>query len=431
MSDTMAASWRRKALLTRATTLIKQPLFANAGYLLGVNLVGGLTGFAFWGLVARLYQPTDVGIASAVLSAVALLSGLSSLGIGTGLVRFLPEARFPRRLLNTAFTFNVVVACLVAGLFLAGLELWAPSLIALRQDVLNVSGFLAYAAAATLGATIQMVFVARRQARYTFVHTSIVNGGRLPLAIALAGLGAAGLVGSVALAVTLAVVLSLMVFVRRVEPEYQPRPDLLWRDLATLIPYSAGSYVATLLAQTSQMILPLMTLEMLGARFSGYAYIAWMLGSLLTSPGAALASSAFAEGSHAPESLSPVLWKAVTLGLALTVPAALGLGIVAPWFLTLFGADYAREASGLLRWLAAAAPVAVLSSLYFTYLRVRKQVRHLILASGIVAAITLGTAGALMPRYGIAASGVGWLVGNSLVAIIAVWQMARDGATVG
>jgi O-antigen/teichoic acid export membrane protein len=408
--------------------LRRQPLFANAGYLWGVTLIGSLAGFLFWGIAARLYRPEEVGTASAVLSAVALLSGIAGLGVGTGLIRFLPEARQPRRLLNTAFTFNTAAGLLVAGVYLVGLPVWSPSLAILRGRALYAAGFVAYAVAATLGGVVQMVFVARRQAGYALAQTGVVNGGRLLLVALLAGMGAAGLVGSVAAAFVLAILLSLLVFLPRVEGGYLPRPDLAWRDLAAILPYSVGNYVSGLLAQTSQLILPLLILEMLGPASSGYAYIAWMLGSLLASPGVALASSAFAEGSNAPGSLSAILSRATVLGLALTVAGAAVVALGAPWLLLLFGSGYAREGAALLRWLAAAAPLAALASLEFTRLRVEKRIGRLLLLSAAVAVATLGLAAALMPRYGIAASATGWLLGNGLVAALAAGRRWVDRA---
>ncbi|HEY76496.1 MAG TPA: glycosyltransferase [Thermoflexia bacterium] len=426
MSGATPVARLKKFRLAGVGRILGQPLFANAGYLMGVSLVGSLVGFLFWGLAARLYRPEEVGAASAVLSAVALVSGIAGLGMGMGLVRFLPEARSPGRLLNTAFTFNVVTALVVAGVYLAGLRFWSPSLMVLTRNGLYTVGFLAYAVAATLGTVVRMAFVARRLAGYTLAHTCVVNGGRLVLVVLLAGMGAAGLVGSVALSVLLAVGLSLVFFLPRVEPGYRPRPDLVWTDLAAIIPYSVGNYVAGLLAQTSQMVLPLMILEMLGPASSGHAYVAWMLGGLLASPGVALAGSAFAEGSNAPWQLRSILVRAAGAGLALTVPAALLVGAAAPWALLLFGPSYAQEGAGLLRWLAAAAPLVVLSQIYFTYLRVRKWVGRLILLSGVLAAATLGVSAALLGRFGIAVSGAGWFVGNGLVAAAAVWGVWRD-----
>jgi O-antigen/teichoic acid export membrane protein len=406
--------------------LLRQPLFANAGYLWAVTLVGALVGFLFWGLAARLYTPQQVGLASATISTVTLLAGIATFGIGAGLIRFLPGARQPRRLLNTAFTFNVVAALLVAGLYLVGVELWSPSLVSLRGSGLYLAGFLAFTVAATLVAVLQMVFVARRRAGYALAQTGIANGLRLLLVVLLAGLGAAGLVGSVAVAFVVAVVISLILSLPRVEPGYRPRPDFLWPDLAPILPYSAGNYLARLLAQTPQLLLPLLILEMLGPAASGYAYIAWMLGSVLASPGLALAGSAFAEGSNAPGSLFAVLSRAAAAALVLTVTGALVVALGAPGVLGLFGTEYAAEAATLLRWLAAAAPLVVLAGLYYTRLRVEKRVGRLMLLSGLVAALTLGLAAALMPRYGIAASAVGWLLGNGLVAALAMVGMWRE-----
>jgi len=417
---------RGKDRLTKAVELTREPLLANAGYLTGIDLVGSVVGFVFWGLAARLYQPEDVGTASVVLSAVALVSGIAGLGMGTGLVRFLPEVRSPRRLLNTALTCSIGTAFLTCGVFLAGLPVWSPSLVALQRNGLYAVGFLAYVVAATLGSLVSEAFVAHRQASYALIHTCVVNICRLLLVAVLAGLGTVGLVGSVALAVVLALTLSLWGLLPRVDPGYRPRPGVSWANLVAVIPYSLGNYVAGLLAQTSQTVIPLMTMEILGPASSGYAYIALMVGSLLTSPGVALAGSAFAEGSNAPQKLLPILTRAAALGLALTVPVALILCVCAPYFLLLFGPRYAREAAGLLRWLALAAPLIVLSRLYFTHLRVQKQIGRLILLSGIVAAATLGVAAVLMPRLGIAANGVGLLVGHSLVAAVASGRWMRQ-----
>jgi O-antigen/teichoic acid export membrane protein len=425
MNKTAAVVLKAKNLLVKTAALARQPLFANAGYLTGVNLMGAVVGFVFWGLAARLYRPEDVGLASAVLSAVVLVSGIASLGIGDGLIRFLSQARSPHRLLNTACVFSFLTALLIGGVFLVGLPLWSPKLVSLRRSFLYTTGFLTYAAAETLGAVIRMAFVARRQALYAFIYTGIVNSSRLLLIYPLSRLGVAGLVGSVICGVALAVAVSLLGFLPRVEPGYRPSLGICWSDLAAIVPYSAGNYFAGLLAQTSQMALPIIILEVLGPTHSGYAYIAWMLGGLLASPGMALAVSAFAEGANSPQKLAAILGRSAVFGLLLTVSAALIVGVAAPYFLLFFGSSYAQEASGLLRWMAAEAPLVVLTRLYFTYLRVQKRIGRLILFSGLIAIATLGIAIVWMPRFGIAASGMGWLAGNGLVAAMAVGDLWR------
>jgi O-antigen/teichoic acid export membrane protein len=416
---------RARAGIAWLVGVVRQPLFANAGYLWGVTLVQALTGFFFWGLAARFYTPEEVGIASAIISAAALLAGIAVMGMGMGLIRFLPGAADPRRLLSTVLTFTALVALLIAVVYLAGLGLWSPSLSLLRDSALAMAGFLAFVVAQTLGAVLQSAFVARRRAGYALAQTSIIQAGRLLLVVPLVALAAAGLAGSVALAMVVAAALSLTLFLPRVEPGYRPRPRFHRLDLALILPYSAGNYLAGLLAQTSQLLMPLLIVELLGPAPGGYAYIAWMLGSVLIGPGLALATSAFAEGSNAPGSLAAVLSRAAVAGLALTAAGALIVALGAPWLLRLFGPEYAREAMALLRWLAAAAPFVVLAQLYFTRLRVQKRVGRLVLLSGLIALCTIGLSAILMPGHGISASAVGWLLGNAIVAALALLDLWR------
>ena len=91
---------------------IKDRLLLNAGYLLGVTLVGTATGFIFWTLAARLYDAQQVGLAASVISIVQLLAGIASMGLGLGLVRFLPESDEPNRMLNVSFTLTTILGLL-------------------------------------------------------------------------------------------------------------------------------------------------------------------------------------------------------------------------------------------------------------------------------------------------------------------------------
>jgi len=421
-------------LLARAAQVARLPLVANAGYIWGVTLVSSVVGFVFWALAARFYTPDEVGLASAVISAAALVAGIASLGMGIGLVRFLPEARDPSRLLNSVLLFGLVSSLVIALAYAAGLPLWSPALLFLRRDLAYLLVFLAYVLVTVLTQVVRVAFIARRRAVYGLGQTLILNGARLALIIPFAVLGDIGLVGSVLAGSAVALVVSAACFLPRVEPGFRLRPRLNWADLRPLIPYSAGNYVAGLASQSVQMVLPLLTLELLGAGVGGRAYVAWMVGSFLTSPGVALAGSAFAEGSNLPREFRGTLLRAAGLAMLVTLPLSLVVGLAAPWLLRLgFGVDYAREAAGLLRWLAAAAPLAVLAQLYFSFLRVRKHVGRLVALSCVVGAATLGAAVLWMPRPdllvgdllvgGISAGGIGWLAGNGLVVLFAALDL--------
>ena len=69
------------------------PQFANSlALILGRMAASGL-GFLTWLVLARLYAPTEVGLASGLISATMLLVQLSLLGIGSAFITRYPHYR--------------------------------------------------------------------------------------------------------------------------------------------------------------------------------------------------------------------------------------------------------------------------------------------------------------------------------------------------
>ena len=93
--------------------------------------ISALLGFSFWVAVARLYIESDVGIASALISAVSLLAFLSGLGLDYGLIRFLHRNRDnSKELLNSVFIIVGTIGIIVATIFIVGIPLfWAVDIL--------------------------------------------------------------------------------------------------------------------------------------------------------------------------------------------------------------------------------------------------------------------------------------------------------------
>ena len=70
---------------------LNDPLFKNAYFLMFSSLTSAGSGFFFWLIAARFYSTSDIGLASAIISAMGLIAMLSLLGFDISLVRFLPE----------------------------------------------------------------------------------------------------------------------------------------------------------------------------------------------------------------------------------------------------------------------------------------------------------------------------------------------------
>ena len=417
---------RSKRISNIFITTIGKSLFANAGYLISVDVVNSLVGFLFWGLAAHLYTPYDIGLASAVISVVTLISMISSLGTGSGLIRFLPESHNRNRMVNSLLIFNIFCGLLVGIIFLVGLPIFSQSLVLLQSNILLVACFLSYAFANTFASSLRMTFLALRKAKYSFWQSVSINAARLPLVAILAGFGVWGIVASTWLAVTVSILLGFLVFLPLAMPNYRFNIAISKTDLSRILPYSFGNYVAFFLVQAPTRLLPILILELDGPKSAAHAQIAWLVGGFLSTPGLALATSAFVEASNTPAQSVSIFSRAAVTGLLFTSFAAVFTFLVAPWLLLLFGPSYAVEGTVLLRWLAAAAPFSVLVGFYFAKLRVQKRIGYLIALSAVLASITIGSTAVLTSSIDLMAFGIGWFASNLLVSMIAIRETYKN-----
>ncbi len=81
-------SWGSLSLPVRA---LRWRLFRNASYLILSSGASVTLGAAFWLVAARYYPEGELGIAAALLLVSAFIAGVANLGLGMGLIRFLPE----------------------------------------------------------------------------------------------------------------------------------------------------------------------------------------------------------------------------------------------------------------------------------------------------------------------------------------------------
>ncbi|MCD6213638.1 MAG: oligosaccharide flippase family protein [Candidatus Desulfofervidus sp.] len=83
---------------------LRDPLYKNSFFIMLTSISNAGFGFFFWMLAAKLYPKEDVGIATALISSMALLVLLSRLGLDQSLIRF-----FPERDKNSVFGTSAVI----------------------------------------------------------------------------------------------------------------------------------------------------------------------------------------------------------------------------------------------------------------------------------------------------------------------------------
>lgn len=405
------------------------PLYSNAVYLMVAQVIAALLGFAFWVMVARSYSPVDVGLASALIAAMGLLVLFSRLGMGWGLIRFLPHSgKNASSIINTVFVTGILTSTAVTFIFVAGLSFWSPALLFMRHDPVYLTAFVLFTIVSTLSILVDHAFIASRRAGFTLSRGLIFNLLKLPLPIMLAVFfHSFGIFASWGISLCVALLLSFLLFLPRVQPGYRPRFTLSRGVVNEMVHFSFANYIGTLFWAAPGMLLPLIVVNLLGAESNAYFYIASALGGGLTMVPGAISMSLFAEGSYEEERLGLNIRRSLKMTYLILVPAVILILAIAGKLLLLFGSSYAENATTLLRIIAITALPLSVNIVYLAIKRVEKNLKMIVGLSAFIAVITLGLTYLLLPRMGINGAGLALLGSHSIIAlvIIASWLKGR------
>jgi O-antigen/teichoic acid export membrane protein len=91
--------------------------------------------------------------------------------------------------------------------------------------------------------------------------------------------------------------------------------------------------------------------------------------------------------------------------------------LAAPLVLRIYGPEYAKEGTGLLRLLALSTLPNIIVALYLTLTRIQNRVRGVTFVQGTLSILLLGMSYLLLPIYGISGIGLAALLSQSCVAL--------------
>ncbi|MCK4723248.1 MAG: oligosaccharide flippase family protein, partial [Dehalococcoidia bacterium] len=351
---------------------LRIPLYRNALYLIISQAITALFGLVFWILAARFYLAEDVGLASAAISAMMLLTMIGTLGLDYALIRFLPSSgKSSNAMINSCLTIGGLASIIIALIFIAGLSVWSPALLFLRQDPVFLCAFVIFTATSTLYRLVSRTFIAERKADFTLIQNIIFTLLRLNLVILLAAFFATfGIFASWGIGQTVALGVAIFIFLRWIHPDYRPLPMIKRAVLGEIMHFSFANYIAALLWFAPIFILPLMVVNLVGAEANAYFYIAWAIATVLFSVPLSTSFSLFAEGSYDEQTLGQNTRRSLVFTFAIVVPAILLIILIGDKLLLLFNPAYAENATSLLRVLAISALPVSLNNIYFGVKRV-------------------------------------------------------------
>lgn len=377
-----------------------------------------ILGLVFWIVVARIYPADEVGLATALISAIGLVGIFTGLGLGFSLVRYLPQESDKKGMINSSFTIVGLFSLLVAAIFMAGLGFWSPALLFVQKDITLLLLFIIFTAMNSLLMLQSAAFVGMRSTKLLFFQNIIAGVLKIPVPIVLVSLGVLGIFSSWALAIFVALIASLFLFLPRVLSGYYPVPTIKWKIISKMVHFSSGNYVAGIFDALPELLFPLMIVHVLAPEMSAYFYMAWAIASILLMIPTGVTASLLAEGSYDPSRFRKDVIRAIKFAFILLIPAILGILILGDKMLLLFGGEYSENGLKLL-WLLALSGIPVtITRVYLTIKRIQLNIRPIIAIHAFRAIGTLALSYGLMTSMGLIGIGIAWVSIQGITAAV-------------
>jgi O-antigen/teichoic acid export membrane protein len=403
-------------------------LYNNAFYLMLNTAATSALGFIFWIIMARFFSNAEVGIGTVLISASGLIASISILGLGFGLIRYMPDAGDDVcRLNNSVFTLTALLAGIFSLAYLIAIPVLAPALQFVRNNSLLLIAFLLLTVVTAVCTQTDSSLIAGRSSRFVFWKGTLSSILKLPLPVLVfASLGGFGIFTGTGVAMLAALLVTWLFFMPQVYPGYCPRPLLSGKLIFRILPFSFTNYLSGLLGTAPIYIFPLMILNALGPKQSAYFYMAYMIYTAMNIIPSGFMQSLFAEGSHEPGKLGSYGRRALVASLLLSLPAVLVMMVLGRWILHYFGAAYAENGFDLFRYLLLSIIPGCLGGFYITFNQIKKRVVLIIAQSGFSTVLLLGLGYWLLKTHGLSGLGLAYLISNGLLALIIALPLWND-----
>ncbi len=338
----------------------------NIFYLYLETTVGLIIGYAFWIMIAKIAGPGAIGTASTAASLALVLTTAATLGIPTGVQRFLGKAISQND--RAQFRSFTLVSLLLVSLSVA---ISASVVFFLRNQIaplLNLQmEFILIAITMMVASSVSMVFraslISALRTKSLFIAQCIAAASRLSTGVWLViiGMGAVGAaLGYSVLYFTSVTILGLIVsrMLRSTKVTSKMR-----ESAKEILKASSASWIPNLITVLGMQLGVLVVFGLQGAAEAGIYYIAFAIFSAIVAIPSAITGIAYPVLSGMEDGRKRFAWRAIRLGLVISMPIAASIMLYPKEVLGFLGQDYQAGSMTLTILLASMTPVVVASGI--------------------------------------------------------------------
>jgi O-antigen/teichoic acid export membrane protein len=372
-------------------------------------------GFFFWIINARLFSVEQIGLATALISSVSMISSLSLIGLNTGIIRYLPKSNRKEDKINTVITIILFITLVLSFIYIFGLHYFSPRLSFINNNIIYVFIFISIAIFLSLESIYSNIFTAYRNTKYTFYKSIIGSIFKVVSPFVLATLGVYAIFISASLGSVIAFFMSLIILYRVFG--YKLRLTIKKDIFSRMFKLSFGNYIAGFAASLPLNLLPVMIINNLGAKQAAFYYMDMLIVSTLNTIVSSTGQALFAEGSNNEKELKKHIIKSVKLTLSILIPSILFIIVFGKYILLFFGKEYSNQGIILLYLLSLSVVFTSINGMLSAILNTKGKVNYILMMCLIGPAILITLTYYAIPM-GLIPLGYAWLIGEGIISLI-------------
>jgi O-antigen/teichoic acid export membrane protein len=391
-------------------------LYKNSIYLMLSSAVMAALGFISWIICARLFNAHEIGLATTIISIMSLIGNFSLLGLGTGLVRFLPTSKEKNNKINTCFTLVAIVTIVVSSIFLLGIKKFSPDLFFIKENLLLAFSFIFFMVLYSWSSLIESIFISFRKACFILTKSTIFGTLRVVLPFAVVGLGAYGIFSSYMIALLAGFIIVFIILIKK----FDYRPKFVFYDnvIKRIGKYSFILYVAGFIGGLPLLLLPLIITNTISPTTTAYYFMAMQIANLLFVIPSSTTNSLFAEGSNDENKLKEKTLKSIKIIAFILIPAILAIVFLGQYILLTFGKEYSAQGFNFLRVMALSGILVSINSVFGSVFKVKNRTKQITIASIVGAVTILGLSYLTLTKgYGLIGIGFSYIIGQAIVSL--------------
>ena len=347
------------------------------------GLLSSFLGYVYWLIASSFVPPSIIGSAAAITSMQGLLVSAFSLGLPTGLQRFIGLSRGKNdyQQLSTYF-FTSLSFTLFINLLLAFITFVASFT---NFVILNLKPFeLTLVAILILLSSWSPLFTSLFNSLLRTEVTAAAHSAssllRLLVGVSLLYLGfdfVGVILGFITASITMDTIIVL--YAMKLFKEFGVKTKVQTSHLRDLLKAGLASWIPNTLITLGQSIGVLSIYGFVGETETGLYYIAFAIAAIVYSLPESILSLMFPVLSGMEDGRKRTASKAIKLSLAITVPIALALALYPSIPLSLLGQKYVQASSNILRILVLGAVISPIISGYGSYIYAIGKYTHVAL----------------------------------------------------